>query len=135
MLQKIPKDNPLREHLLLPAKTIRFSISATTATVDDCQFDPNKFASATPRLLDARRFLRPSILAQLARTLLPAGHALNADHIIVIPHGPLHQIPFTAVLQQHLPQPPHLSFSPSGTIFAQPAPLPPSQRRHLDHWL
>ncbi len=126
LLQAIPKNNPLRDHILTPAKTLLFAITAAEMSVHECPLDPNVFATSSPRGFDAKRFLKTAVLRRLHSDLLtPYFVGRNTDygtqptdHFIIIPHGPLHRVPFTALLAQD-ENPPTLSFAPSGTIFAR----------------
>lgn len=120
MLQAIPGENPLREHLLIPPKIVLFAVTKGQTAVHMCPLDPNKFATASPRGQDVKRYLQPAVSAKLFDTLLsPAIESLQVEHLIVIPHGPLHHVPFTAVLD-HMPRSaPILSLAPSGTVWWQ----------------
>ena len=120
MLQTIPKDNPLREHVLLPPKIILFVITKQETAVHICPLDPNKFATASPRGQDITRYLQPPVSAKLFAALLkPAAETLSANHLVLIPHGPLHHVPFTAVIDHWQPHPPELTLSPSATVWWQ----------------
>jgi tetratricopeptide (TPR) repeat protein len=133
LLRAIPADNPLRAHLLLPARTLLFVLTGTGLAVHDCPLDPNLFATGSPRGFRAQRFLQTAVLQRLSRDLLPVtGKPLSVignpttdhqlpftDHgsrITVIPHGPLHRVPFTALL--HQTDGPVLRYAPSSTMLA-----------------
>lgn len=119
LLQAIPADNPLRAHILLPPRTLCFSLTRETLTVRDCGLNPNLFATQSPRGFDATRFLKTAVLQRLAYHLLPgplpAGEARPA--MTIVPHGPLHRVPFTALFAAE--ERPLLSFAPSATIHAR----------------
>jgi tetratricopeptide (TPR) repeat protein len=134
LLRAIPADNPLREHLLLPARTLLFVLTGSDLAVHDCPLDPNLFATHSPRGFRAQRFLQTAVLQRLSRDLFPVnGNPLSVsgnpttDHrppftvhrspITLIPHGPLHRVPFTALL--HQTGGPVLRYAPSGTMLAQ----------------
>lgn len=134
LLRAIPADNPLRAHLLLPARTLLFVLTASGLAVHDCQLDPNLFATHSPRGFRAQRFLQTAVLQRLSHDLLPvigdpstANSGRSAvtgkpitDHrspIILIPHGPLHRVPFTALL--HQTDGPVLRYAPSSTILVR----------------
>lgn len=131
LLGAIPADNPLREHLLLPARTLLFVITRDGLAAHDCGIDPNRFATASPRGYDATRFLNPSVLRRLRQTLTDtAGPALLKSRLVIVPHGPLHRTPFTALLHGERPSTlptPILSYAPSGTLYRQ------SQLRAAQH--
>lgn len=115
LLRAIPKENPLREHILTPAKIVLFVITADTMQAQRCALDPNLFATLSPRGFDAKRFLQTAVLQRLHKDLL--GTVTN-KHLIFIPHGPLHRVPFTALLSLS-PQMPTVSFAPSATIYGR----------------
>ncbi|MBE2225213.1 MAG: CHAT domain-containing protein, partial [Anaerolineae bacterium] len=119
LLRAIPAANPLRDHILTPAKTLLFVITSSEIQLHECPLDPNLFATSSPRGFDATRFLKTAVLQHLSATLLNTLDARRATlhHLVIIPHGPLHRVPFTAMLAQ-ADNPPTLSFAPSGTIFA-----------------
>ncbi|MBK8990113.1 MAG: CHAT domain-containing protein [Chloroflexi bacterium] len=119
LLRAIPPDNPLREHLLLPACTLLFVLTNERLTAHECPLDPNLFATQSPRGQTAQRFWQTAVIQRLRQTLLPTSRPLlaaGAARLVVIPHGPLHRVPFTALL--HEPGGPTISYAPSGTIFA-----------------
>ena len=115
LLRAIPASNPLRDHILTPAKTLLFVITSTQISLHDCPLDPNLFATSSPRGFDAKRFLKTAVLQRLSTALLAP--LTQSNHLVIIPHGPLHRVPFTALVAQN-EHPPTLSFAPSGTIFA-----------------
>jgi hypothetical protein len=117
MLRKIPQDNPLHAYLLLPAQTICFLI-----TKDDCharltKLNPNLFSANSPRGFDVARLMKTAVLSHLYKSLC---HFDELDftnyHITVVPHGPLHRVPFTAVFAAGLGQLPRLTYAPSCTL-------------------
>lgn len=100
MLQAISDDNPLREHLLIEPRVILFVITKKEMTVHNCAIDPNAFAMASPRG-NPERFLTWPVRQKLHSALLEtAGVALFARQLYIIPHGPLHHVPFNALVGQ-----------------------------------
>lgn len=114
LLREIAKENPLREHLLTAADVILFTITATGFTAERRYFNPNVLVTTTQRGHDPRRFLAPKIQTNLKPVVLPQlGETVR--HLTLIPHGPLHLMPFAALLTDQ----PHilLSYAPSITIW------------------
>lgn len=115
LLRAIPKENPLRDHLLLTAETVLFTVRHDTFTATHCGFDPNMFASASPRGFDIERFLQPAVLARLRTLLLPAE---LAGRVVIVPHGPLHRVPFAALRAGAA-----LALAPSASLLTMAAPI------------
>ena len=127
LLRRLTPDNPVREHLLVPARTLLFVATRDDLAVYDCAIDPNVFISASPRQDNYRRFLTGKTLQQLYRVLIePVSPALRTTtQLYLIPHGPLHQVPFGALLDQKgrpliQKRGPHLAYAPSITVLLQP---------------
>ena len=122
LLRAIPADNPLRRHLLTPARTLLFVLTRDGLAVHDCPLDPNALSSASLRRNDRRRFWSGRVLSRLYAALLaPAGEALAAGRVYVAPHGPLHYVPFGALLDENnqplvRPAGPRLAYVPSATV-------------------
>lgn len=118
LLQAIPADNPLREHLLLPACTLLFTLTRERLIAQDCSLDPNLLATRSPRGYTPQRFWQTSVLHHLRHALLPANDQWATKHgarVVVIPHGPLHRVPFAVLL--HASDGPSVVYAPSGAIF------------------
>ena len=117
-LRALPEDSPLREHFLTPARTTCFVITRDSLSVAECPLNPNVFASASPRRGDVDRYLAPPVLAQMQQKLVaPTQLTDSVQHLYLMPHGPLHHIPFAAVMAQ-TDRPVSLSYAPSGTILS-----------------
>lgn len=114
LLRAIPKENMLREHLLTTADVIMFTITADGFTAERRFFNPNVLLTNTQRGYDPRRFLAPKIQQSLSPVILPTLNE-HIRNVTLIPHGPLHQVPF-AVLFEAQPQV-LLSYTPSVTIW------------------
>jgi CHAT domain-containing protein/tetratricopeptide (TPR) repeat protein len=138
LLKAIHSDNPLREHLLTPARTLLFVVTRQRLAVYECPLDPNLFATASPRRYDPLRFLAPTVRQRLYAALVGIAHeALGARQLYVIPHGPLHYVPFGALLYQpeepsSQAREPDVTYAPSATLLVRhglvPAPhLPPDR--------
>jgi tetratricopeptide (TPR) repeat protein len=77
----------------------RFALWGGTVRAELCPLDPNALHSASSYLADGQRFLRPEILRRCYAALLePVSDVLGeAERLVVVPHGPLHQLPFAAL--------------------------------------
>ncbi|NJM06908.1 CHAT domain-containing protein, partial [Candidatus Gracilibacteria bacterium] len=113
--------------LAFPARLICFAVTKDAVRVVPCDLDPNLLHSAAPGLADGRRFLRPTILRRLYDALLApvADLIAAATDLILVPHGPLHQVPFAALRnaagQPLLDQVATLRYTPSATVFVRAA--------------
>lgn len=93
MLRAIPAGTPQHDLLLTPAHTILFLLTPAGLTAHFCPLDPNSLFSVS-QSQNQERFLKPAILGQLHSALkIPTA----SDQLIVIPHGPLHGLPFVAL--------------------------------------
>lgn len=122
MLTAVPRDlAALRGCLVTPPHLFLFAVGPDGVRGHDCRIDPNALRS--PHLQDGRRFLAPQVLRRVSAALLsPVADLLHvAQRLVVVPHGPLHQLPFAALgdsagtLLDH--QPP-LAFAPSATLLS-----------------
>jgi tetratricopeptide (TPR) repeat protein len=125
LLAAIPADNPLREHILLPARTLCFVVTRDRIAVRDCPLNPNLFATQSPRGFDVTRFLKTAVRQRLFHDLL--NEEVSHSRLIIVPHGPLHRVPFTALFPEA--ERPLLTFAPSGTIFARQRAAAPKPGR------
>ncbi len=123
LLQALPAKSALREHLLTPARTLLFTVTRHAITAAVCPVDPNALAPTSARGNDPQRFLAPQVLRRLYSFLLaPTEAVLRSRRLFIVPHGPLHTMPFAAI-----PCPegeplahaggPRLAFIPSATVF------------------
>lgn len=112
MLRAIPAGTAQHDLLLTPPHTILFLLTPAGLSAHFCPLDPNSLTSASQRQ-NQERFLAPPILRQLYSALkIPT----EGDRLVIIPHGPLHSLPFVAlenssgraILEQA-----QLSYSPS----------------------
>ncbi len=98
MLNKIPADSPLHNYLLTPPRTILFVITPTQITSYTCPIDPNQLTTQSHRGNDPQRFLNQRILPNLSRILLAqVRRFLLSKRLYLVPHGPLHNVPFAAL--------------------------------------
>ena len=131
-----PEAAALRACLDAPAEMLVFAIASDAVRVARCPIDPNLLAATSARRADGRRFLASAILRQLYDALVaPVADMLAvAGCVFVAPHGPLHQLPFAALLAPDgrplLEAAPPISYTPSATIWLQQraAPRAPGER-------
>jgi CHAT domain-containing protein/tetratricopeptide (TPR) repeat protein len=100
LASQIPPENTrLREHLLLPPRTLIFAITRDGFEVHDAGLDPNTLRPQPGDPSPTKRLLRGPLLARFYNQLLaPVAHALQAcDLLYLVPHGPLHHLPFAAL--------------------------------------
>jgi hypothetical protein len=97
-LRQLAAGSQLRQHLLPPACTIRFCLTADSFSAQDCGIDPNALAWELPRGDDRHRFLDKAVRRSLYEILLPDAVVKSAAHLFIAPHGPLHEVPFAALL-------------------------------------
>ncbi|MCL4264123.1 MAG: CHAT domain-containing protein [Anaerolineae bacterium] len=96
-LQQLPSDSAVREHLLPPARTVLFFLTAAGLTAHVCPLNPNDLVWRSPRLEDRNRFLDTAVCRALYDLLLPAPVLAGAQRVLIAPHGPLHEVPFAAL--------------------------------------
>jgi tetratricopeptide (TPR) repeat protein len=120
MLSAIPADNPLRKHLLTSARTLCFVVSRESFAARECTIDPNLFAMVSPRGYDVNQWLDPAVLDHLSQTLLD-GISVNPalEQLFIVPHGPLHLVPFVALLSSRkrpsIPEP-TITYASNATV-------------------
>jgi tetratricopeptide (TPR) repeat protein len=124
-----PGQDPER-HRFPPAKTLVFAVTRDDVEVRDVGLSPNDLR---PRQLDSvveRHFLQPEIRHALYDRLIgPVAHLLEGkQRLYVVPHGPLHYVPFQALMAPDndtllREEGPPLVYAPSATIlFNRKAP-------------
>lgn len=100
LLRMLAADHPLRSVLLTPPHTVRFLLSKGTLTVKKLPFDPNLLTSSSPRGQQAARLLDPRIRRQLGNILLDQLDFDGIGRLTILPHGPIHAVPFAALLTE-----------------------------------
>ncbi|MCU0492227.1 MAG: CHAT domain-containing protein [Chloroflexaceae bacterium] len=118
LLRVLPADHPLRTALLTPPRTLLFLLTRAGLTAHMCPLDPNTFTTASPRPEERLRFVQPAALQRLRADLLGAVTS-NPRRVIVAPHGPLHQVPFGALLDVPV------VITPSATLWLAGRKRPP----------
>ncbi|HEX7961022.1 MAG TPA: tetratricopeptide repeat protein, partial [Terriglobales bacterium] len=88
------------------------------------QFQLSKFRMGTAHVADVQASLLRSTMAHLKELykelLAPVAAQLKADHLIVVPHGVLHYVPFHALTDgdHHLIDRMSVSYAPSASVYA-----------------
>jgi CHAT domain-containing protein/tetratricopeptide (TPR) repeat protein len=136
LINQIPPENArLREHLAQPPRTLFFAITRDSFEVHQAALDPNTLRPQPGDPSPGRRLLRERLLNHLHSGLLaPVAQLLRGrDLLYVIPHGPLHYVPF-AGLRPAGGEPlvssdgPSLAFAPSATVLLRNCLGRPSRR-------
>ncbi len=88
--------------------------------------DANTVARHLPQLTRATQTVLRALFAELIERVAPLlkgqpGTDTQARPLIIVPHGPLHHVPFHALFdgQRYLIDDFEISYAPSGTVFAQ----------------
>lgn len=115
-------DPQVRACLETPARLLLLAVTADETRAHDCALNPNVFQASSPYLADGQRFLAPNLLRRVYRALIApvADLVAGSQQTVIIPHGPLHQLPFAALLDEAteplLEHGPNLSYAPSATV-------------------
>lgn len=128
LVKALHENSAVRDALATPARTILFVLTHTGIEWHDCAVDPNILSTIQSNA--SGRLLEQGIRGRLHRALLmPAGAALEADLVYIVPHGPLHHVPFSALESGH-GRPvihtggPLIAFAPSVAILMQRCAAP-----------
>lgn len=123
LLKAIPRAAAtLRTALAAPPRLLLFALTRDALRVHDCTLDPNVFGALSPFLRDGRRFLQEPVLRRAWKALIgPIVDLLDqAERVVIVPHGPLHQLSFAALLDDAgeplLLRAPDLAYVPSATL-------------------
>ena len=136
LINQIPPENArLREHLILPPRALIFAVTRDSFEVHQAALDPNTLRPQPGDPSPGRRLLRDRLLTHLHQSLLaPIAHLLRGRELLyLIPHGPLHYVPFAA-LRPADGEPliaadgPALAFAPSATVLLRNCLGRPSSR-------
>jgi CHAT domain-containing protein len=113
----------VQRHRFPPARTLIFAVTRDEVQVHDAGLSPNDLL---PRRLDSvveRHFLEPQIRRTLYDRLIApvAGLLQGRQRLYLVPHGPLHYIPFQALIAPDgetflREEAPALIYGPSATI-------------------
>jgi CHAT domain-containing protein len=148
LINKIPPENArLREHLALPPQVIGFAITRERVEIFYPTVDPNTLRPQPGDPGPGRRLLRDRLLMHLHEQLIaPLAELLTGkQQLYIIPHGPLHYVPFMALRSaagEHLLHAggPAIALAPSATVLLRncltrpPIPQPhPAHRGEGEH--
>ncbi len=117
-----PEAAGLRDCLATPPRLLLLALSRAGLEAHTCSLDPNVLQASSPYLADGRRFLAPAVLRRAGAALVaPVADLIDqATRVVVVPHGPLHQLPFAALLDSAgrplLERAPNLAYAPSATV-------------------
>jgi CHAT domain-containing protein/tetratricopeptide (TPR) repeat protein len=137
LLDAIPSQAAgLRACLAAQPRLLCFALTRDQLDVRVCPLDPNALQASSAYQADGQRFLRPAVLRRAYDALIApvAARLAAASEVVVVPHGPLHQLPFAALLDPAgiplLDHVAHLSCTPSATALlrARTANVPPDAR-------
>lgn len=111
--------------------TLLFAVTRERITCFDLKLAPNQLYPQDQRNWVEGNFLQPAMLTALYRMLVAPAAALLADkkRLYIVPHGPLHYVPFHALL---LPDKsrwlrsdgPTLVYAPSASVLLSQRPRP-----------
>lgn len=115
LMRAIAKDNPVREHLLLPGRIVRFVIGRERFSAELTPLDPNLLTTTAHAGRDGRRFLDRRMWPMLTKSLL--ADLPDTSRLTILPHGPLHHLPFYLLLSQAGNADTEVGYAPSLTIW------------------
>ena len=138
LANRVPPENTrLREQLTLAPQTLLFAITRERLQVYDLPFDPNILRPQPGEPGPTARLLRDDLLPDLyAQLLAPAARLLaQCNQLYVVPHGPLHHVPFLALPSVSgtpllAASGPAIALAPSATILLRSCLNRPRGRAH-----
>lgn len=124
LINRLPAENTrLRAHLAPESRIVIFAVTRDTCDVHCAALDPNALRPPPGTMNPGRRLLHAHHLRLLYRSLIePCAHLLRQRTLLyLIPHGPLHYVPFMALCAddgEYLLRAdgPALALAPSATI-------------------
>ncbi len=130
-----------QRHRLPPGKTLLFAVTRDQIEVWDLDLSPNDLTPRGLRGPTERHFLQPATRRGLYDRLIAPAASLLAGRrrIYIVPHGPLHYVPFQALIAPDgetllRPGGPELVYGPSASVLfrdraaARPLGLPKTPR-------
>lgn len=100
LLHQLKQANPqLFRHLISPPKVVIFVVTRAQFEVREARLDPNLLAAGPNELRPAQRWLSERKLRALYDQLVAPVQPLldGCGQLFLIPHGPLHHVPFLAL--------------------------------------
>ncbi len=118
-----PENTRLREHLTLPPQVLIFAVTRDRLEIFQPEIDPNMLRPQPGDPGPGKRMLRERLLARLhAQLIAPLAELLPSRRLLyLIPHGPLHYVPFMALRSAEgayllAADGPAIALAPSATI-------------------
>jgi len=99
-LSQLPLTNPgLREHLAAPPQVLIFAITRRQIKLHLAELDPNNLRTPIDEAGPSHQLLRERLLVYLhERLIAPVAELIQGRSMVyIVPHGPLHYVPFTAL--------------------------------------
>lgn len=125
-------------HRFPPPRALLFAITADGVAAFDLACSPNDLLPARLDSVVERHFLRPQVRRALYKQLLAPVRAQvrAARRLFIVPHGPLHYIPFHALVGPDgadllAEGGPELMYGPSATLLLQPTAATPTPERPM----
>lgn len=100
LVNKLPPENTrLREHLTLPPQTLIFAVTHDRLVVARAPIDPNLLRPSAGDPAPTERLRSASMIGRLHAALIePVAELITGRQLLyLIPHGPLHYVPFMAL--------------------------------------
>jgi CHAT domain-containing protein/lipoprotein NlpI len=123
LVNKLPPSSALRRLLVNEPQTLLFAVSRDAIALHRLALDPNLLQPRAGERSPATRLLSAPLRARLGATLLaPIAPQLHGRATLyLVPHGPLHYVPFAALLLPEgrplaAPGHPALAYVPSATV-------------------
>jgi CHAT domain-containing protein/tetratricopeptide (TPR) repeat protein len=142
LINKLPPENArLREHLALLPRVFGFAITRDSLELFEPKVDPNTLRPLPGDPGPGRRLLRDRLLTHLYDQLIaPVARLAEGRRLLyLVPHGPLHYVPFMALRSAagaHLLREggPAIALAPSATVLLRNClrvrPAPPVTQSH-----
>jgi CHAT domain-containing protein len=121
-----PNSQNAKRHRFPPDRTLIFAVTSTEFQVYEAEISPNDLRPNQLNNVVERHFLQPQIRRALYERLIAPVEALlqGKQRLYLIPHGPLHYIPFQALIAPDgdtllRETGPRLIYAPSATLLCR----------------